>query len=55
MAARIMDLIGPSPTPEDQVIRDLGISPAAMAQVLADLELEGVLERRPGGMLARMA
>jgi len=53
MAARIMDLIGPSPTPEDQVIRDLGISPAAMAQVLADLELEGVLERRPGGMLAR--
>jgi len=55
MAARIMDLIGPSPTPEDQVIRDLGISPAAMAQVLADLELEGVLERRPGGMLARTA
>ncbi len=53
LALRILDLLGPTPTPEDQVIRDLAESPAVVVRALADLELDGLLERRPGGMLTR--
>jgi DNA processing protein len=38
---------------EDQLLRDLRAAPAALAPVLLDLELEGLVERQPGGLLAR--
>ncbi len=50
---RILDRLGPVPVAEDQVIRDLGGTVAQIAPALTDLELEGQLERRPGGLLSR--
>ncbi|MBF9035492.1 DNA-protecting protein DprA [Rhodobacterales bacterium HKCCE2091] len=49
----ILDRLGPSPTPEDQLIRDLAAPASRVAEALAALELSGAVERRPGGMLAR--
>ncbi|MDB6452183.1 DNA-processing protein DprA [Falsirhodobacter sp. 20TX0035] len=55
LAQRILDLLGPSPLAEDQLIRDLGISAATLAPELLALELEGAVERQPGGLLIRTA
>ncbi|MEZ5685032.1 MAG: DNA-processing protein DprA [Paracoccaceae bacterium] len=52
-AERLLALLGPSPTPEDQILRDLGLSPAAFAQELLALELQGAVQRHPGGLLSR--
>lgn len=54
VAARILGLLGVSPLAEDQLIRDLGLPPARISQDLLTLELEGRVERRPGGLLARV-
>jgi len=53
VAPRILALLGPSPQPEDLLIRDLGLSPAAVAPVLLALEMEGQVQRQPGGLLSR--
>ncbi|WP_128253474.1 DNA-processing protein DprA [Falsirhodobacter deserti] len=53
LAQRILDRLGPSPLAEDQLIRDLGLTPAQLAPELLALELEGVVERQAGGMLVR--
>lgn len=50
--ARILARLGAAPVPEDEVIRDLGGRPAEISPVLTDLELEGRVERRPGGLLS---
>nr|WP_226621919.1 DNA-processing protein DprA [Alloyangia pacifica] len=50
---RILDRLGPVPVPEDQVIRDLGGQVGQIAPALTDLELEGRLDRLPGGLLSR--
>ncbi|MCX7644506.1 MAG: hypothetical protein N2Z62_04320, partial [Rhodobacteraceae bacterium] len=52
LAARILALLGPSPVAEDQVLRDLGLPPQSVAEELLALELDGRVERRPGGLLA---
>ena len=44
---------GDQPQPEDLLIRDLGLSPAAVAPVLLALEMEGQVQRQPGGLLSR--
>jgi DNA processing protein len=49
----ILDRLGPSPLAEDQLIRDLALPAAALAPALLFLELEGRIERQPGGLLAR--
>jgi DNA processing protein len=49
----ILGLLGPAPVPEDQVIRDCGATPEHVAAKLLELEFDGQIERRPGGMLAR--
>lgn len=49
----ILARLGPSPLPEDQLIRDLALPPAAVAPGLLTLELEGRVLRAPGGMLSR--
>ncbi|MBC7146191.1 MAG: DNA-protecting protein DprA [Thioclava marina] len=55
LAAKILDRLGPSPTAEDQVIRDLGLGAAAFSRALTALEIEGRIERHRGGMISRLA
>jgi DNA processing protein len=50
----ILDRLGPSPLAEDQLIRDLALPAATLAPALLFLELEGRIERQPGGLLARV-
>ena len=50
--ALILDRLGPSPVAQDQLIRDLGTGAAALAPALMDLELEGRIQRHPGGLVA---
>lgn len=49
----ILSALGPSPVPEDQLIRDLALPAASVAPALLFLELDGRVHRQPGGMLAR--
>jgi DNA processing protein len=49
----ILDHLGPSPLAEDQLIRDLALPAAAIAPALLFLELDGRVQRQPGGLLAR--
>jgi DNA processing protein len=46
--------LGPSPQPEDELIRDLGLDPAAGNAALALLELEGRILRAPGGLISHV-
>ncbi|MFW8595006.1 DNA-processing protein DprA [Cribrihabitans neustonicus] len=52
---QILDRLGPSPTPEEALMRDLALAPGDLAPALTDLELEGALSRGPGGLLCRPA
>ena len=50
---QILDRLGPAPVSEDQLIRDLGAGADKVAPVLLDLELDGAIDRAPGGLLSR--
>ena len=50
----ILAALGPSPVAEDQLIRDLGHPPRAVAQALAILEMAGRITRSAGGFVARV-
>ncbi len=50
----LLSLIGPSPVAEDILIRQLGLSPAAISTSLLDLELAGLVQRHPGGLVSRV-
>lgn len=52
--AMILDRLGSSPLAEDQLMRDLDVSPAQLAPELLTLELDGRIARQPGGLLARV-
>ncbi|AZV77205.1 DNA-protecting protein DprA [Parasedimentitalea marina] len=49
----ILSRLGPSPTAEDQLIRDLSAPAREISPALTDLELEGEIIRQPGGMVSR--
>lgn len=49
----ILDRLGAAPLAEDQLIRDLALPAARVAPELLSLELDGRIERRPGGLLCR--
>ena len=49
----IMNRLGMSPVARDQLVRDLGQPPAAIESALTLLELEGRIERGPGGLVMR--
>lgn len=51
---RILARLGPSPTDENQVIRDVGLPAAQISPVILALELEGKLTRMRGGKIALM-
>ena len=50
----ILALMGGAPVAEDQLIRDLGQPPRAVAQALAILELAGRIQRGGGCLLTRL-
>ncbi|MFD2739182.1 DNA-processing protein DprA [Sulfitobacter aestuarii] len=49
---QILSRLSPAPVAEDQLIRDLEVAPNAVAPALLDLELDGQIARRPGGLLS---
>ncbi len=49
---RIAQLLGPVPVPVDELIRQCGLSGAAVQLVLLELELAGRLERHAGGRVS---
>ena len=51
---QILDRLGPSPSPEDTLIRDLALPTATLARCLTTLEMEGLISRDPGGLLRRI-
>jgi len=52
----ILDRLGPSPVAEDQLLRDCGASQGVphrtLGSALTDLELEGRVQRQPGGLVS---
>ncbi|MCP5088293.1 MAG: DNA-protecting protein DprA [Rhodobacteraceae bacterium] len=48
----ILSLLSPTAIAEDMLIRDSGLPAKHVSQHLISLELEGKIERQPGGMLA---
>lgn len=52
LEARILSRLGPSPTEENDLIRDLGVSAATASAAILQLELQGRLNRLIGGRLA---
>ena len=48
----ILNRLGPAPVEIDEVVRQIGSSPAAVAAALLDLEFEGKLDRHPGQKVA---
>ncbi len=51
--AKILGLLGSAAIPEDTIIRDSGLPARKVSQHLMDLEMQGKIERQPGGLLAR--
>lgn len=50
---QILDRLGPTPVPEDQVIRDLKTAADVVSPAIVMLELAGSVRRDAGGMLTR--
>ncbi|MEP2639606.1 DNA-processing protein DprA [Roseobacter sp.] len=50
---RILSQLSPTPVAEDQLIRDLAVTASDIAPALLDLELDGKITRRAGGLLSR--
>ncbi|KRW93514.1 DNA processing protein DprA [Paracoccus sp. MKU1] len=52
LEGRILARLGPSPTEENMLIRDLGVPAAVLAPAILALELSGRVQRMAGGKLA---
>jgi DNA processing protein len=52
IATKILTLLGPTAVAEDSLIRDVGLPAAEITPHLTTLELEGKIQRHPGGLLA---
>ncbi len=51
---QILSKLGPTPMPEDQLIRDLRLPASQISPALVTLELMGAVQRHPGGMVSRV-
>lgn len=51
---QILERLGPSPVPEDQLIRDIGGLASAISSEIATLEIDGRIRRDAGGLLSRV-
>ena len=49
----ILSRLSPAPVAEDQLIRDLAVSPSEAASVLVELEMDGEITRQSGGLISR--
>lgn len=54
LRARLETLLSVTATPIDELIRRSGGEAGAVAWALLELELSGLIERRPGGLVARL-
>ena len=52
LAARVLSLLGPTPIPEDMLIRETGHPSAAVLSTLVDLEIAQKITRAEGGTVA---
>ncbi len=52
---QILSRLGPSPIAEDQLIRDIAATAEQIGPALLDLELDGRVQRQPGGLLSLTA
>ncbi len=52
LESRILQRLSPSPTEENDLIRDLGVPAATASAVILSLELQGRVTRLAGGRLA---
>ena len=52
LRARIIELLGPSPAPVDEIVRQSGAAPGEVQLVLLELDLAGRLERHAGGKVS---
>ncbi|MEO8142435.1 MAG: DNA-processing protein DprA, partial [Sphingomicrobium sp.] len=52
---RIIELLGPSPAPVDEIVRLSGAAPGEVQLVLLELDLAGRLERHAGGRVSLTA
>jgi DNA processing protein len=50
--AALAGLLGPTPVPVDELIRQSGLAPALVPTILLELELAGRLERHAGGKVS---
>jgi DNA processing protein len=50
----VADLLGPTPVPVDELVRQSALSPATVQTVLLELELAGRLERHAGGKVSAL-
>jgi DNA processing protein len=48
----LAELLGPTPVPVDELIRQSGLAPALVPTILLELELAGRLERHAGGKVS---
>ena len=48
----VTGLLGPTPVPVDELLRQCHLSPSIIATVLLELELAGRLDRHPGGLVS---
>jgi DNA processing protein len=55
LEGRLLELLGPAPSPEDLLIRATGAAPAEVAAALLALELDGRVTRHPGGLVSLAA
>lgn len=55
LAGRAAALLGPEAVDVDILARDLNARPAHLAAALMEMEIAGLVERRAGGMVARIA
>ena len=53
LAARAEAMIGPEAVDVDSLARELGANAASLAVILQEMELDGAIERRVGGLIAR--
>jgi DNA processing protein len=53
--ARLLELLGPSPVPVDELVRRCGFPPAAVNGVLLDLEIAGRIETLPGNRVTLLS
>lgn len=51
--SEILQRLGPSPISEDQLLRDMVLSPSEVTPALLDLEMHGKITRLAGGLLSK--